>query len=514
MKPEQAFDIADINGDGEIDIGEFVQLMFPNAAEIVSQMKRNFNSLEDVEKTFKSWDLNADGAISFTELQSAVNKTGQRLSEEEMNAIFVIGDVDQNGEIDLAEFKRMMLPTSFDVVSKFRSVHKTTRDVQNAFKKFDINNDGSIDSSELTQALTSGGLNFTQQEIAALFKAADVNNDGTVDYEEFITLMCPSAASIVHKFRSQYASVDDVRAAFKRFDANGDGALSKSELAAALKSSGHSHSEVEVDAIFSLGDTDGDGEVSLQEFVDLMSPSSSEVLAKLRRNFQSIADVRATFKKIDSNNDGLLSKQEMLNSPGCKFDSEEVDAIFKLGDINGDGELDMGEFIALMYPPATEVISKLSSSFRNIEDVKAAFKLLDVDGDGSITRQEMTSSGHKFSPEQVDAIFALGDVNDDGALDLDEFIGVMCPSAESVISRICQKYNNINEVKKAFVKIDVDKDGKISRSEMAGCGKFNNSEVDAIFILGDVIGDGEIDLEEFIGLMCPSATAALNNSEV
>ena len=66
-----------------------------------------------------------------------------------MNAIFVIGDVDQNGEIDLEEFKRMMLPTSFDVVSKFRSVHKTTRDVQNAFKKFDANNDGSIDRCRL-----------------------------------------------------------------------------------------------------------------------------------------------------------------------------------------------------------------------------------------------------------------------------------------------------------------------------------------------------------------------------
>ena len=32
-------------------------------------------------------------------MQSAVNKTGQKLSEEEMNAIFVIGDVDQNGKI-------------------------------------------------------------------------------------------------------------------------------------------------------------------------------------------------------------------------------------------------------------------------------------------------------------------------------------------------------------------------------------------------------------------------------
>ena len=61
-------------------------------------------------------------------------------------------------------------------------------------------------------------------------------------------------------------------------------------------------------------------------------------------------------------------------------------------------------------------MSKLSASFKNIEDVKAAFKLLDVDGDGSISRQEMSSSGHKFSPEQVDAIFALGDVNDDGAI--------------------------------------------------------------------------------------------------
>ena len=70
--------------------------------------------------------------------------------------------------------------------------------------------------SELTQALTSGGQNFTQQEIDALFNAADVNKDGSVDYEEFITLMCPSAATIVHKFRSQYKSIDDVRAAFKR----------------------------------------------------------------------------------------------------------------------------------------------------------------------------------------------------------------------------------------------------------------------------------------------------------
>ena len=109
----------------------------------------------------------------------------------------------------------------------------------------------------------------------------------------------------------------------------------------------------------------------------------------------------------------------MLNSSGSKYDSEEVNAIFTLGDINGDGQLDMGQFIGLMYPPATEIISKFNSSFKNIDNVKSALKLLDDDGDGSITGQVMASSSHKFSQEQIEALFTLGDVNDVGAIDID-----------------------------------------------------------------------------------------------
>ena len=501
-----AFDIADINGDGEIDIAEFVQVMFPTAAEIVANLRKGFTSMEQVEATFRTWDLDNDGAISFTELQTAVARSGQKLSEEEMNAIFVVGDVDQNGAIDLEEFKRLMIPTVSDIVAQFRSIYKTVGDVQKAFKKMDINGDGEIDRSEMLQALSAS---FSQQEVNAVFNAADINKDGSISYEEFIGLMCQNASAIVSKFRSQYKNIEDVRAAFKRFDRNGDGALSKDELAAALKSSGLSYTDMEVNAIFSLGDADGDGEITLQEFVNLMSPSASEVISKIRKNFKNITDVKVAFKKIDINNDGLISKQELSSSAACKFDSEEINAIFELGDVNGDGEIDMGEFIGLMYPSATEVVSKLSSTFNNIDDVKAAFKLLDMDGDGSITRQEMGSCSHRFSSEQIEAIFALGDVNDDGALDLEEFIGVMCPSAEVVISRIRQKFININEAKKAFVAMDSNKDGLISRKEMATNSNFNAHEIDAIFMLGDLNGDGEIDIEEYMGLMCPAAMEAV-----
>merc|ERR1719158_2802706 len=319
--------------------------------------------------------------------------------------------------------------------------------------------------------------------------------------------MCPSASDIVEKFRSKYKTLNDVKAAFKRFDRNGDGALSKDELSSAMKSSGDSYSDVEVNAIFSLGDVDGDGEITLEEFITLMSPSSSSIVQRLRKQYKNMSDVKAAFKKIDRDNDGLLSKQEMMQSSGNMFDKEEVDAIFALGDINGDGELDMGEFISIMFPSAVEVAMQVSATFKTMDDIKQGFKLMDKDGDGQITKQEMASSGHRFNNAQVDAVFALGDVNDDGVLDLDEFIAVMCPSALTVISRLRGKYSNISEVKKAFLAIDVNRDGLLSKDELSG--KFNAQEAEAIFILGDLNGDGEIDLEEFIGLLCPMAGMAL-----
>ena len=483
--------------------------MFPSAGELISQLKQNFRSQEDVIAAFNNWDTNHDGQISFTELKSAVQRSGQRLTDEEISSIFVIGDTDQNGEIDQDEFLHLMMPSTSDVVAKFRSVRKTVKDVQIAFKQFDRNGDGSIDRSELTNALMASGGSFTKQEIDVIFTAADVDGNGEIDYEEFIALMCPSASDIVEKFRGKYKNLNDVKAAFKMFDRNGDGALSKDELASAMKSSGESYSDIEVNAIFSLGDVDGDGEITLEEFIALMKPSAAQVVQKLSKNFKNLTDVKEAFKKIDSNHDGLLSKDEMLGSAGNNFDSEEVDAIFQLGDVNGDGEIDMSEFIGIMFPSAVEVALQVSSNFRTLDDVKAAFKLLDKDGDGMISKQEMASSGHRFNAAQIEAIFGLGDINDDGVIDLNEFISVMCPSALTVVSRLRGKYKNINEVKKAFLTLDTNRDGLLSKSEIGSSGKFNNQEVEAIFILGDLNQDGEIDLEEFVGLLCPTAAMAV-----
>ena len=175
----------------------------------------------------------------------------------------------------------------------------------------------------------------------------------------------------------------------------------------------------EGNAIFILGgDIDGDGEIILEEGIALRSPSASSVVQRISNTFKNLQDCQEAVRKVDKDNNGLLNKQGMRQ--GNKCDSEEVNAIFALGDINGDGPIDMGEFVSLMLPSAGEVARQVSSTLKTLDDVKSAFKLLDKDGDGSIDRKEMASSGHRFNNAQVEAIFALGDINDDGAIDLDE----------------------------------------------------------------------------------------------
>ncbi|XP_023347755.1 glycine receptor subunit alpha-3 [Eurytemora carolleeae] len=68
-----------------------------------------------------------------------------------------------------------------------------------------------------------------------------------------------------------------------------------------------------------------------------------------KKNFKSVTDVKNAFQKIDVNGDGKLSKREML--AGDEFTQEEIETIFELGDVDGDGEIELGEFIGLMCPP-------------------------------------------------------------------------------------------------------------------------------------------------------------------
>ena len=90
------------------------------------------------------------------------------------------------------------------------------------------------------------------------------------------------------------------------------------------------------------------------------------------------------------------------------------------GDLDGDSEINLGEFIHPMGPLAAKALSRCWNSSSSIEDVLSSFKHIDPKGDGANCQQELSvelnSYGKKFTTEEINSMFAMADINADGEI--------------------------------------------------------------------------------------------------
>ncbi|KAI3988556.1 hypothetical protein MKX01_021987 [Papaver californicum] len=68
------------------------------------------------------------------------------------------------------------------------------------------------------------------------------------------------------KYSVSLANMEEVEGVFKRFDANGDGKISNTELSDVLKTLGSETSPEELKEMMDEIDADGDGFIDLKEF--------------------------------------------------------------------------------------------------------------------------------------------------------------------------------------------------------------------------------------------------------
>ncbi|KAH7424218.1 hypothetical protein KP509_12G095500 [Ceratopteris richardii] len=132
-----------------------------------------------------------------------------------------------------------------------------------AFKLFDKNGDGTVTTLELGGVMRSIGLNPTGAELQDMINEVDVDSSGTVDFNEFLLLMS--------RKMKETDSEEELQEAFKVFDRDHDGFISAAELRYVMTNLGEKLTGDEIHEMIREADLDGDGKVSFQEFVRMVS---------------------------------------------------------------------------------------------------------------------------------------------------------------------------------------------------------------------------------------------------
>lgn len=143
--------------------------------------------------------------------------------------------------------------------------------------------------------------------------------------------------------QSTEEQIAELQEAFKLFDKDSDGAITKEELGTAVYALGQTPTEAELQDMLNEVDYDGNGTVDFSEFLIMMAPKMSDT--------ESEEEIREAFRAFDKDGNGFIDATEIwhaMTNLGERLTNEEVDEMIREADIDGDGEVNYEEFIKMM----------------------------------------------------------------------------------------------------------------------------------------------------------------------
>ncbi|CAN6462965.1 unnamed protein product [Victoria cruziana] len=91
----------DVNGNGTIEFGEFLNLMARKTKETDAE--------EELKEAFKVFDKDQNGYISAEELRNVMINLGEKLTDEEARQMISEADTDGDGLVNYEEFVKIMM---------------------------------------------------------------------------------------------------------------------------------------------------------------------------------------------------------------------------------------------------------------------------------------------------------------------------------------------------------------------------------------------------------------------
>ncbi|KAJ9105317.1 Calmodulin-like protein 1 [Naganishia friedmannii] len=137
------------------------------------------------------------------------------------------------------------------------------QEIKEAFDLFDTDHDGAIDYHELKVAMRALGFELKKAEVLKLIRDHDRQGDDLMEFDDFNKIMTQHILA--------RDPMDDIRRAFRLFDDDNTGKISLRNLRRVAKELGESLSEEELQAMIDEFDLDQDGEISIEEFIAIMT---------------------------------------------------------------------------------------------------------------------------------------------------------------------------------------------------------------------------------------------------
>jgi len=215
-----------------------------------------------------------------------------------------------------------------------------------------LKKDGYVTKEELTHWIAMVQKKFIRNDSETLWKATDLDKDGKVTFQEFLKHSYVEDKTETEQDKKERAKskARDERI-FAVADANKDNALDAAEFFA------FNHPEyndvtrrpVLMETLNEV-DKDGDGYISKEEYINDIYPEHDRVKDKGKEP-EWVKQSRDRFaeKDRDKNQDGRLDEEEITNwlFPDPKIHlRKEVDHMFKEADINNDGRITKDDMLA------------------------------------------------------------------------------------------------------------------------------------------------------------------------
>jgi calcium-binding protein CML len=121
-------------------------------------------------------------------------------------------------------------PPSRSTSLSVRSRTRLAGELEEVFKKFDVNGDGKISASELGSIMGSLGQPTSEQELNNMIREVDGDGDGCISLQEFIELNTKGVDSD--------EILENLKDAFAVFDMDGNGSITAEELNTVMRSLG------------------------------------------------------------------------------------------------------------------------------------------------------------------------------------------------------------------------------------------------------------------------------------